>query len=237
LGPLLLPFVQDEEDTAELRERLSGFTHRCRNLLNGMKMSLYFVRREANGPLPRPLTEVEHTYGSIEHLFDQLQQIYRPMTLTPVCAEFGSLVGDRERGWREAFARGGAVLDVVPPSREVRGEFDPSYLSLGLDGFVSWRAASLAINEMARLTWRSEGRDFVVAWEETQGPSGGHLRDSPSAEAQASGLQATNRSLAMPLLARIMTAHRGVMEWTSKPGFRVLLRWPLAQQARIENAP
>ena len=94
---------------------LSGFTHRCRNLLNGMKMSLYFVRREANGPLPRPLTEVEQTYGSIEQLFDQLQQIYRPMTLTPVRADFGSLVGDRERGWREAFARGGAVLDIVPP--------------------------------------------------------------------------------------------------------------------------
>ena len=112
---MLLRFVQDEKDTVELREMLSGFTHRCRNLLNGMKMSLYFVRREANGPLPRPLTEVEHTYGSIEHLFDQLQQIYRPVTLTPVSADFGSLVGDRERGWREAFPRAARSWTSFPP--------------------------------------------------------------------------------------------------------------------------
>ena len=131
----------------------------------------------------------------------------------------------------------GAVLDIVPPLREARGEFDPSYLSLGLDGFVSWRAASIATDETARLTWRTEGPDFVVVWEETQGPSDGRLLDSPCTGVPTSGLQATNRSLAMPLLARIMTAHRGVMEWTSKPGFKVLLRWPLAQQARIENAP
>ena len=137
---------------------------------------------------------------------------------------------------RGIFSRG-AVLDIVPPLREARGEFDPSYLSLGLDGFVSWRAASIATNETARLIWRTEGPDFVVVWEETQGPSGGRLLDSPCTGVQTSGLQATNRSLAMPLLARIMTAHRGVMEWTSKPGFKVLLRWPLAQQARIENAP
>ena len=90
LNSLLLRFVQDENDTVELREMLSGFTHRCRNLLNGMKMSLYFVHRQADGQLPRRLTEVEQTYSSIERLFDQIQQIYRPVSLTPISANFSS---------------------------------------------------------------------------------------------------------------------------------------------------
>src|SRR5262245_10990975 len=103
LSSLLLRFVRDEDETAQLRDLLSGFTHRCRNLLNGMKMSLYFVRKKANGRPPRALTEVEATYGSIEHLFDQLQRIYCPVNLTPMSADFGCLVADRERGWCESF--------------------------------------------------------------------------------------------------------------------------------------
>ena len=162
LGSLLLRFVQEENDTVELREMLSGFTHRCRNLLNGMKMSLYFVRRKADGPLPRRLTEVEEAYGSIERLFDQLQQIYRPVSLTPVCADFGSLVGDRESGWREAFRDAGANLEIVRPIQESQGEFDPSHLGLGLDSFVSWRAASVATNDTARLSWRTD--DVTSRW-------------------------------------------------------------------------
>jgi len=43
----LLRLVQSDRQIQQLREELGGFSHRCRNLLNGMKMSLYFLRRGA----------------------------------------------------------------------------------------------------------------------------------------------------------------------------------------------
>src|SRR4051812_28397990 len=112
MSSLLLRLVQDEERADELREMLSGFTHRCRNLLNGMKMSLYLMRKTAAGQVPHRLAEVEEAYGSIEQLFDRLQAIYRPISLTPISAKFGCLVDDRQRGWREAFESADATLKI-----------------------------------------------------------------------------------------------------------------------------
>ena len=153
---------------------LSGFTHRCRNLLNGMKMSLYFVRKEAGRPAPCAVeTEVEQTYATIEQLFDRLQSIYRPVTLTPVHARL-RLPGRAivNGGGARLFRAGGAVLEIVRPLRGMaRGEFDPSYLSLGLDAFVSLESGlDSSTDETARLTWTDRGSDFEVVWEETHEP-------------------------------------------------------------------
>ena len=101
---------------------------------------------------------------------------------------------------------------------------------------MSWRAGAVATQETARLSWRTEDRHFEVTWEETRGLPNREPEDAPETGSLTSSLQATNRALAMPLLARIMTAHRGSLAWTSKPGFKVILRWPLEQQARVESA-
>lgn len=235
LSFLLLRFVRDEGDAAQLRETLSGFTHRCRNLLNGMKMGFYFVHRRAEGELPRRLTEVEEAYGSIERLFDQLQRIYRPMTLTRVRASFGCLVGAREREWRDEFRRIGADLEIVRPAEESPGEFDPSHLGQALDAFVSWRAPAIPPGSTARLAWRTEDQHFEVTWEETHEEIR-RAGDGASAGTPSSGLEATNHAMAMPLLARILTAHHGVLEWSAGPGFRVRLQWPLVQETLAECA-
>src|SRR4051794_29215659 len=62
----LLRVVQDDRKIAQLREEISGFSHRYRNLLNGMKMSLYLVRRGADQALPALWANVEQSYGGIE---------------------------------------------------------------------------------------------------------------------------------------------------------------------------
>src|SRR5947209_20312309 len=125
LSGSLFRIVQNERQTEQLGEGLRPFSHRCRNLLSGMKMSLHFVRRGSDKPLSERWTEVEQTYATIEQLFDRLQSIYRPMKLTLVHARFASLVEGRAQVWHEWLGVGGATLVVSPPEDDNFCEFDP----------------------------------------------------------------------------------------------------------------
>jgi hypothetical protein len=160
LSVVLLRLVLDEVDAERLRGMLSGFLHRCRNLLSGMKMSIYLVRREAAGPLPERLAEVEET-------------------------------------------------------------------------FVAWRATSLSAGQTASLSWRSEGPEFEVSWEETSGARG--CRDvGPGQGPPRSVLCSSIHSLGLPLLARMITAHHGAFEWHGTPPFQVRFRWPMTRPVAAE---
>ncbi len=223
----LLKLVQNDRRIEKLREELGGFTHRCRNLLNGMKMSLYFVRRGAECPLPPWWDEVERNYQGIESLLDELQSIYCPMFLTPICARLGSLVHDRWPVWSDWFATAGASLSIVPPAHETPGQFDPMYLCMGLDVFVRWRASAISPEKQARLIWRTANSQFEMCWQELALANRPHDRTSGATERRASSCGPCTPSLALPLLARVMTAHQGTMQWSHEPDFRVQLRWPL----------
>jgi hypothetical protein len=232
----LLRFVQDEGHTQQLREGLSAYSHRCRNLLSGMKMSLHFVRRGSSQPLPRRWVEVEQTYGSIEQLFDRLQAIYRPMKLTSIRAPFSSLVEDRQRSWRETLGVGGGNLEILPPKQENVGEFDPMHLSMGFDAFMSWRGSVLSPDRTGLLSWRTIDDQFEVTWREVENStSRSDAFEEPSHSRETSGSSLIH-SLAIPLLARVMTAHGGVMNWSRESFFIVELRWPLTQPTNIESA-
>jgi hypothetical protein len=225
----LLRLVQNDRQIEQLREKFGGFSHRYRNLLNGMKMSLYLVRRGAGQPLPQWWAALEQNYRGIEQLLDQLQSIYRPMSLTSIRAPLRSLVQDRERVWSDWFASGCGSLVIVPPAQESAGEFDPMCLSMGFDALLRWRASAVSPDQCPRLTWRTGDGRFEVSWHEPGAPARSqdgarrHTRPRPSSPC------ATHQSLALPLLARVMTAHSGTMEWSREPEFKVVLRWPLSQ--------
>src|SRR3954447_22764307 len=172
LSESLFRIVQDDRQTEQLREGLSAFSHRCRNLLSGMKMSLHFVRRGSDKPLSARWTEVEQTYATIEQLFDRLQSIYRPMKLTLVRARFASLVEDRGQVWRRWLGAGGAMLVVSPPEQDMACEFDPMHLSMGLDALVCWRGSFLTEGDTAYLSWRTDEESLEVSWRES--PNGSH---------------------------------------------------------------
>ena len=229
LSSCLLRFVQSDGQIEQLREELSGFSHRCRNLLNGMKISLYLVQKTAEQPLPSSWTDVDENYRGIEQLFDQLQSIYRPLALTPIRATLGSLVQDRRRTWDDWFDSVDIPLLIGPPSHESVGEFDPMCLTLGLDAFVRWRAWAMPSDRQARLTWRTGDGQFHVRWEEKSRPEVPNSKASSSGAAAADCAGTAVRSLGLPLLARVMTAHHGSMEWSREPDFSVTLRWPLCQ--------
>jgi signal transduction histidine kinase len=91
--------VENIERTVNVRDMLSSFNHRCRNLLNGIKMSLYLFKHEIGGERPRSLGELERAYQQLEAIFDRLQVIYRPLNLTLVRAPLGRFFDERLPSW------------------------------------------------------------------------------------------------------------------------------------------
>ena len=198
----LLRLVQSDRQIQQLREELGGFSHRCRNLLNGMKMSLYFMRRGAEQPLPQWWNGLELNYRGIEELLDQLQAIYRPISLTLVRGAFRCLVQDRQRLWSDWFASGCGTLEIVPPEQESAGEFDPMCLTMGFDALARWRASAVSAGQSARISWRTGDDQFEVSWHE----SGGTARADPAARANQSGFTVP---LGGPPAARLATLGSG----------------------------
>src|SRR5262249_40016880 len=132
LSSSLLPIVHEAERVERLRTVLSGFCQRCRNSLNGIKLRLYLFRREARGAVPGSWGEIEAIYQQVEHLFDHLQTIYRPMTITMVRWPLGELIHHHVSKWRARFESRGLALQLHPPESEVTGDFDPGQLGVGL---------------------------------------------------------------------------------------------------------
>jgi hypothetical protein len=226
LSSSVLPFVDGPERIDHVRLLLSSFSHRCRNSLNGIKMSLYLSKREWNGSTPPCWIELEQTFQEIERLFDRLQVIYRPLSVTMVRSPLGQLVAERLPSWRSLFTPNGRTLEVDPPWQEVSGDFDPMHLGLGLDAFVAWRAEKNSAKGNPRLSWRMDAGFFEISWREGhfQGPGISRERETRMTEEMIppSGVDC----LALPLLARIVSAHGGHQESTLDPAFGLKLRWP-----------
>jgi len=232
----LLRLVQSDQQIEQLREELGGFSHRYRNLLNGMKMSFYFMRREAEQPLPQWWGRMELNYRGIEELLDQLQTIYRPISLTLVRGLFRFLVQDRQRLWSDWFAPGRGTLEIVPPAEESAGEFDPMCLAMALDALVRWRGLAAPAGQSARISWLTANGQFEVSWHEPGGTADSRNGTPVQTGPGSTSFHAAHQPLALPLLARVMTAHNGTLEWSREPEFHALLRWPLNQPDRQKTS-
>jgi hypothetical protein len=223
------PVVTEQERNAYFRRLLSGFSHRCRNSLNGIKMSLYLFRREARGEVPRCLDEIERTYQQLESLFDHLQLIYRPMALTMVRCAIGNLIKDHEPRWRSSLQSKGRTLELDPPEQETAGDFDPIQLGIGLDALAKWRAEAGEPKQHTRISWRIHNGFLEICWEEF--PAASARR--PIFSADAAGIAEDSKpfrrtdSLAILLVARILAAHGGRLEKSCEPTLRWKMRWPV----------
>jgi hypothetical protein len=222
------PVVTEIERDDGFKRLLSGFSHRCRNSLNGIKMSLYLFRREARGRVPPYWAELENTYQQLESLFDHLQLIYRPMTLTMVRGSLGELIGAHQTGWRAILQSKERVLELDPPDREVEGDFDPIQLGIGLDALARWRAESGESKWHTRVSWRVLDGFIEICWEEFPVASS-HI---PALSAPRPGFivdpKAFRRadSLVVLLVARILAAHGGRLEKPCETSLRWTMHWP-----------
>jgi hypothetical protein len=224
-----LSTVENPKRMGELREMLSSFNHRCRNSLNGIKMSLYLLKREEGGPISGSLGELERSYQQLELLFDRLQVIYRPLTLTPVRSPLGRFFDERLPCWRSCFSVRGRTLDLARPAEDLPGDFDPMYLGLGLDAFVAWRAEAGQPNGKPILSWRIVDGSFEFRWEEWRPANGPRAHERSKGQSQSSGSDEQIDSLAHPLLKRIVAAHGGSVETKCDPAFVTTIRWPRFQ--------
>ncbi len=217
------PVMTDPEKLHELRRLLSGFSHRCRNSLNGMKMSLYLFRREARERIPSCWGDLERKYQQIEVLFDHLQALYRPMTLTMVRSSLGLLISDRAPKWQSSLQGTERTLHLDPPAQEDVGDFDPIQLGIGLDALASWRAESTERGTHTRVGWRIHDGSFEVSWKEQS-----KVLPCTSFFAIGPGSNPTPppHSVVLPLLARILQAHGGQLESPDESALCLKFRWP-----------
>jgi hypothetical protein len=118
------------------------------------------------------------------------------------------------------------MLEVSSSGIDLKGDFDPMYMGLGLDAFVAWRAEAAIAGRPARLHCGISEGLFEVRWEE------GPLPKSSPPPDRKFGLEDEARpdrpvdSLALPLLARIVSAHGGYVETSTEPTVMMTLRWP-----------
>jgi len=227
----MLSVVDDLERADGLRRMLSGYSHRCRNMLNGIKMSLYLFRREVRGPMPACVSEFERGYQEIERLFCQLQSLYRPMTVTMVRSPLGQLIAELSPKWRSWFHARGLILQLDPPGADVPGDFDPMQLGIGLDALIAWRAATGDARWHPRLSWRTDAGFFDVRWDEvpTQSTMAPSELDARLSQGSRSNASMRADCLALPLLARIVAAHGGGIKAAREPSFSLRVRWPQFQ--------
>ncbi len=173
LSAAFLGIVQDDRKVAALRSLLSGFCHRCRNSLNGIKLSLYLFRREARASVPPCWGDLEADYLQVERLFDALQTIYRPMTIAMVRLNLGAYLEEQLPRWRSMFESHGQSIRLVEPESPVVAELDPVQLGVALDAIATWRAGSGRTGTMTRVTWRAGAGGVELGWEETLAEAGG----------------------------------------------------------------
>jgi hypothetical protein len=212
---------------------LSGFCHRCRNSLNGIKMSLYLFRREARGAVPACWGDLESIYHRVEHLFDHLQTIYRPMTLAMVRSHLDEVIHFHAPKWRSWFESRGRAIRLDPPECQVPCEFDPAQLGAGLDAMAAWRAEAGDAGTLTRIAWSARDGSIEVRWEEVSSDEPAvplEVADGFTGRDVASSSRAVD-ALALPLLARIVAAHGGRLHHVRQPGLIVQLRWPQFQPA------
>ncbi len=221
---------------ATLRANLSGFCHRCRNSLNGIKLSLYLFRREARGGVPAYWGELEATYQQVEGLFDALQAIYRPIPIARVRLDLEDLMAEHLPRWRSWFESRGLAIRLDAPDEPVLGDVDPVQFGAGFDALARWRAESGSPGSLARLGWSACDGTIEVCWEESAAVSPESVEPGnpgPDGDRWPAGRPVD--ALALPLLARVVAEHGGRLQVDRAPGpgvrVRVRVRWPQFQPA------
>jgi hypothetical protein len=164
---------------------------------------------------------LEQTYELVEQTIERLQLIYRPINPTLVESTLGSMFAEREDCWRASLAEQDKELEIDRPTRDQIGLFDPSYLGRGLDALVAWRAAASPAGTRVRFGWRCRPDEFRIRWTERESSPRAHVDVILSTR-----VQDQTDSLALPMLARIISAHAGRLVSTAEPDLSLNVSWP-----------
>lgn len=217
LASSLARMVADPEDSESLHRILGIYCHQSRNLLHTMKLSLFLAQRCSPPAETDTWGRLEKEYLAVEHFFDRLQLVCRPMAVNPVRMPLSLLIEDRLADWTSRLAERGQRLEVIAPDEPAVGEYDPARMAQGLDAFIAWRGDASGGGGLTLLRWGVDAGHFHLDWDEPDAED----RDAPDERLQLP------EGLALPLLARVITAHAGTLEVTVQDGLHLRLRWPL----------
>jgi hypothetical protein len=244
---VLARVVSDPEQTRYLHKILGPFCHESRNILNGLKMSLYLAVR--CGEVPAVTWDaMERRYVAVEQIIDRVHQICRPAPLYPVRLPLDLLFKDHVSCWSRVLAAAGRRLAFEPPAEPVVAAFDPNRLELALDDLVRWRAACGRRGTVAKLGWATERGSAVIRWTECDAPEGAPVLE-PSAQRggrRQPGLTDADPDparegpdlldlFALPFVTRVLAAHGGTVESSDQDGWQLHMRWPLESATRRET--
>jgi hypothetical protein len=212
----LLGVAGDPERIKALHGILGDFCHVFRNRINGIKLSLFLARRQEQGPAGTAWDDLESRYRAVEQLIEHVQWICRPLPLRPVRLSLCDLIAERAPCWTRTLEGRGRRLVLQPPGEASVGEFDPSRLSQGLNEFVAWRARAEPGGTAVLLRWGVDGGELTMEWDDPDSLT-------PDLAARCPGAPPP---LALPILARVMTAHGGRLTLEPGRGLRVRCQWP-----------
>ncbi|RUL89036.1 ATP-binding protein [Tautonia sociabilis] len=210
LAGALLRCVDEPEQVAVIHSLLDRYCHRLRNRLNSMKLSLYLARRLSGGGGLLDWDRAEAASRSIEGLIDQLQQFCTPLTPVPSPGDLGDWLRDRLPSWRQLLAPRPIRLVAEGTDEPLPVTFDWIRLGQGLDGLVAAWAHCAPEEASLRLCWGRDSDRIVLRFE---------------AEAWLARPDGEVESLALPLLARVMRAHRGSLALLDESS-AIELSWP-----------
>ena len=212
-GDDLLRVALDSELRARIYEHLREYCHQCRNRLNSLKLGIYLAKKQCSPGSVGAWEAIDRQYHDLEASVEQVQLLFRPVSLSRVTIGIDLLIDDRMMGWTRAMAERGKSIEVVPPASRAMASLDVDGIGGALDSIVAWRAATRSAASSARLAWRVEDGWAHLSWEEPGLPQGGLSPDQPPA-------------WTLPLLARTVQAHGGEYRIVADSGWMIELSWP-----------
>jgi hypothetical protein len=212
-----LAIAADPPRVERLYQVLERYCHRMRNRLNCLKMSLYLAKRLETADGLADWVELEARYRTLEQLMDELQAFYGTMALKPIRAPLGMLLDERRASWTQWLTARGRTLELLAPATPAIGEFDPTRLGQCLDALAAWRAEVGPPGTAVRLRWWADNDHLHLLWEEPGVPL------QPETGARDDRLA----SLALPMVARVVAAHRGTLDISPRHEVRLCLCWPI----------
>ncbi len=217
LATSLARVVSDAVDSELLHEILGTYCHQSRNVLHTMKLGLFLAQQSSPPAESEAWGKLERNYLTVEHFYNRLQLVCRPMEVSPVRMPLSLLIDDRLEAWTNSLAERGQSLEAIKPDGSALGDFDPALLAQGLDAFVAWRSDVGRQGGTILLRWGVEEGHFYLDW--TEPNAGDRYVSEPRLQ--------TQERLALPLLARVVTAHAGTLDFDSQDGLRLRICWPL----------
>ena len=212
-----LDLASDPESREEIHQCLRGFFHDARNRLSLLKIGLYVARRSGSEMQANLWSELDLSYQSLEDFVDRVQTLCRPPDIEPYAANLGVWLGERRTLWTQWFEAQGRRLDWHAPLTNAGGWFDPVSLIQGLDVLLFCRAKVGAPGQSASITWSTDPTAFHLEF----------VEESAALSLPFEGRESRSLSMALPLLARMMSAHQGTLSIENENGLRIRLDWPI----------